>query len=113
MHDWVVRRSSMVSLTLLPMLASAVVAADPPPVEQTTIDAQAPDALSLSPPGMTDPILAPPGMTPPFDLCECRQNPGDDRCDPAMVREAAEACDAIDDPWVIRGGFGNYFWTGG
>src|SRR5437763_1362023 len=84
------RRSVNVSLTLLPMLASAAVASadsltdDPPPVESMPTDPV------VSPPGLTPPIsegvpppdpgrelgpqdqiFMPPGMTPTIDEIDC------------------------------------------
>ena len=79
-----VRRSTVVKLTLLPMLATAAVAAadsgppgDAPPTEAAqTAPASAIDSLppdfdtTLSPPGMTEPMLSPPGLTPPLDCAD-------------------------------------------
>jgi hypothetical protein len=100
------RRSLVVKLTILPMLASAAVAAQPP----TEIAASAGDAVSP-----VEPMLAPPGMTPTLD--ECAQRPQDPRC----VDELAIG--PLDDQaitywgggrlWIFRGGFGHYFWTAG
>jgi len=104
MHARSVRRSLVVRLTLLPMLATAAVAAadDAPPA---TVPASAIDQLSpafdttLSPPGMTEPVLSPPGLTPPL---ACANEPDWDAHPECNVRGG-----------VIYGGFGHYFWIGG
>ena len=108
------RRSLTVKLTLLPMLASAVVAAQP----------AAEDEPPLQPPGATEPMLSPPGLTP--TIGGCGADPDDPDCPP------------VDDPvtdydsyahgvfvghihrrhhhhhrGVFRGGFGHYFWASG
>lgn len=104
------RRSTVVQLTLLPMLASAAVASaditdDPPPLEPTTPDIEPP----LAPPGMTAAVgveLAPPGMTRSIMELDCDDDPNwrlRPDCDEVVV----------DGYTVIRGGFGGYFWTGG
>lgn len=112
------RRSLVVKLTILPMLASAAVAAQPTTELAASTDEVAPPV---------EPVLAPPGLTPTLD--ECAQSPEDPRC----VRELAlaEPPEPIDgeDPqpvdvpsitywgggrlWIFRGGFGHYFWTAG
>ena len=97
------RRSTVVQLTLLPMLAVAAVAAADP-----------------GPPGMTEPVLSPPGMTPTAD--ECQVDPDNVRCDPSYFdADVADCLAEPDDPacavatvgggTVVRGGFGVYFWT--
>ena len=96
------RRSTVVQLTLLPMLAVAAVA-----------------AADTGPPGMTEPVLSPPGMTPTVD--ECQLDPDNLRCDPSYFETDVADCIADpDDPAcqvgvgsVVRGGFGGYFWTAG
>ncbi|MEP6863201.1 MAG: hypothetical protein ABJE66_21430 [Deltaproteobacteria bacterium] len=98
------RRSTVVKLTLLPMLATvAVAAADPGPPPQapaSAIDALPPDfATALSPPGMTEPMLSPPGLTPPRDCADDDDWESRPEC---TVRGG-----------VIYGGFGHYFWIGG
>ncbi len=119
------RRSLAVKLTLLPMLASAAVAAQP----------ATEDAPPLQPPGATEPMLSPPGLTPTID--ECRADPEDPRCPPVDDQPPVD-----DDPpitgdggythgvfvghlrdhyhhhhhhehGVFRGGFGHYFWASG
>ncbi len=109
------RRSTVVKLTLLPMLAAAAVAAADPDLEPP-----------LAPPGMAEPMLAPPGMTPTSD--ECQTDPSNVRCDPMYFDN--DVADCIVDPYdpdydpdclepavaivggnVIRGGFGGYFWV--
>ena len=100
------RRSSIVQLTILPMLATAALAAADP------VD---PYAEELSPPGMTEPSLAPPGMTPTAD--ECDVDPDQLRCDPMYFVEddcEGDDCNAVaivPGGGVIYGGFGNYFWV--
>lgn len=136
-----VRRSMAVKLTLLPMLASAAVAAQP----------ASEDEPPLQPPGATEPMLSPPGLTPTID--ECSADPDDPRCPPidecdvdADDDDAANAddsgCPPVDDEppvvdyggyahgvfvgrihgrhhhhhhhrGVFRGGFGHYFWASG
>jgi len=98
-----VRRSMIVKLTLLPLLASATIAslaiaeqrasADPAPGEGT-------------PPGMTDPALSPPGMTQPIMERECN--------DPDPSRRPA-GCTSGGGHFTgtFRGGFGHYFGAGG
>jgi hypothetical protein len=95
-----------VKLTLLPMLASAVVAAQPTAPEESPQE---------GPPGLTEPSLSPPGLTPTVD--DCRQEPDN----PGCARALAPGADGDDprrlyidgDGWVFRGGFGHYFWTSG
>ena len=96
----------VVKLTLLPMLATAAVAAaDNGPPAPAQAPASAIDTLppafdtALSPPGMTEPMLSPPGLTPPLDCAD------DDDW------EARPECNVRGG--VIRGGFGHYFWIGG
>ena len=82
------RRSSVVKLTLVPLLASSALAYaditdDPPPMEPTTLE--------------------PPGMTPTIQQLDCDHDPNwqlRDDCQP-------------DEPATTYGGFGGYFWTGG
>lgn len=109
------RRSTVVTLTILPVLAAAAVArADNPPPAPPTVPASLlpPDAWSgqesgLQPPGMTEQVLMPPGMTPPID-CEDDDENWDTRpeCQPATGYY-------VFDGRVIRGGFGHYFWVAG
>ena len=121
MHTGEVRRSTVVTLTLLPMLASAAVAraddrptaapANPPtaaPASSPTFPLP-PDAEpdQLMPPGMMQQVLMPPGMTPPAD---CENDPD------WTSRPECQPQDAFyysEDGGVIRGGFGSYFWVGG
>jgi hypothetical protein len=126
-----VRRSMAVKLTLLPMLASAAVAAQP----------ATEDEPPLQPPGATAPMLSPPGLTPTID--ECSADPDDPRC-PTIDECSADPddprCPEVDDELpvtgyggyahgvfvghvrhrhhhhhrgVFRGGFGHYFWAPG
>jgi hypothetical protein len=113
-----VRRSLAVKLTLLPMLASAAVAAQP----------ASNDEPPPQPPGETEPMLSPPGLTPTID--ECQIDPGDPPCPP----EDDPLPEVDDDGYVhsvfgghirgrhhhhhhhrgvFRGGFGHYFWASG
>ena len=89
------RRSTSVTLTLVPILAAvAVASADPPPQE-----------LILEPPGLVGPLLAPPGMVPTILELRCEDDP--------EWRMRID-CNEVDvDGTVIRGGFGQYFWTAG
>jgi hypothetical protein len=83
-----------VKLTLLPMLASAAVAAQPATPDQ-------------APPG-AEAMLSPPGLTP--TIHECLEGP----CNPRCVPTAAE-CEPPNSGggWIFRGGFGHYFWSVG
>lgn len=90
------------------MLATAAVAAadDAPPatapasVPESAIDTLSPEFdTSLSPPGMTEPVLSPPGLTAPL---ACADEPDWDAHPECNVRGG-----------VIYGGFGRYFWIGG
>lgn len=92
------RRSAVVQLTLLPLVASAAIASAEP-----------------GPPGETEPVLSPPGLTPTED--DCVADPTLPFCDLEYF-----ACDADDpdcepavaivpDGGIIRGGFGGYFWV--
>jgi hypothetical protein len=85
------RRSSVVQLTLLPILATAAVAVaqpsitdNPPPMQETEV------------------ILSPPGMTPTIQQLPCDRDPN---------WELRPDCN--DGGGVVRGGFGSYFWSGG
>jgi hypothetical protein len=93
LHAKDVRRSTAVKLTLLPMLATAAVAAADPP--------RGPEP-PLSPPGIMQPVLAPPGMTPTAGELDCEDDPNWEL-----------RVDCMHDVAVVRGGFGAYFWTGG
>jgi hypothetical protein len=122
LHADQVRRSSAVTLTLLPMLASAAVAAQP-------AASVVPGDPARCPPRAAEPLLTPPGLTPTID--ECRQDPCDARCAPDPAVGAPDPQDEVqvdevevDDPrpiyldgggsgWVFRGGFGHYFWPAG
>jgi hypothetical protein len=110
------RRSLVVRLTLLPMLAAAaVVYADPPaqaPLVDPLFDSQPPMDTSLSPPGgpvtvtgaVDEQVFTPPGMTPPLD---CADDPDADDRD-----ECYETGVTISGG-IVRGGFGHYFWISG
>jgi len=88
-----------VKLTLLPMLASAAVAAQPAVSDE-------------SPPATNEPTFSPPGLTPTVD--ECQQEPNNPRCVPVLEPDDNPRRLYIDDDgWVFRGGFGHYFWTSG
>jgi len=105
------RRSTVVQLTLLPMLATAAVAAaqpapdDPPSQAPGSTDPQ-PDATTSASEAPTaaggDVILEPPGMTPTIIELDCADDPN--------WRLRADCVD-VDDVVVVRGGFGGYFWT--
>ncbi len=124
------RRSSVVQLTLLPVLATAAVASagDPPTAAPsdppTAAPSDPPTAGPSDPPtagmpdssydsvwyGAEDPIeapIAPPGMTPSIIELTCDEDPN--------WRLRAD-CDWGDgyyyDGGVIRGGFGHYFYGG-
>lgn len=106
------RRSTVVTLTLLPVLASAAVArADTPPPAPPFVPSSLlpPDPApmfdqSFAPPGMAEQVLMPPGMTPPVDCDDDDDRP---ECQPMYGYYYAE------DGGVIRGGFGRYFWVSG
>jgi len=109
------RRSIAVKLTLLPVLASAAVAAADPPGADPAPDA--PLDPRLSPPGMTEPSdpgapppqieLAPPGLTPAIMDLDCYDDPN------WRLRPDCDLYDGGHPGGVIRGGFGGYFWSGG
>jgi hypothetical protein len=113
MHLYCMRRSSVVQLTLLPMLATAAVAtadvptaapSDPPTAAATTVPTSAP------PPPPPEPVLAPPGMTPTLQELTCEEDPN--------WRLRPDCPDDDDIYWydsggVIRGGFGTYFYGSG
>lgn len=125
------RRSRIVQLTILPMLAAAASLAyaqpappvygpplPPPPANPDAqgLDAPSADDGALAPPGVVEPELAPPGMVPTYD--ECHDDPSDVRCDPEYYID--DECDGtLDDcgysttyieGGIVRGGFGHYFW---
>jgi hypothetical protein len=81
------RRSSVVRLTLLPLLASAAVAAAQPGPDQPVPD------------------LSPPGMTPTIDDLDCDHDPNWQLRDDCAVDDDGQ-------PIVVRSGFGAYFWSG-
>ena len=88
------RRSTTVTLTLVPILAAAAVAAADPPAQPI-----------LEPPGLVGPLLAPPGSVPTILELRCEDDP--------EWRMRID-CNEVDvDGTVIRGGFGHYFWTAG
>jgi len=102
------RRSSVVQLTLLPMLATAAIAAadvptaapsDPPTAAPTTVPTFAPPPV--------EPVLAPPGMTPTIDELSCEEDPNW-RLRPDCPDD--EDYYYYDNGGVIRGGFGTYFY---
>jgi hypothetical protein len=109
------RRSSVVRLTLLPVLASAAVASaqsapsDPPPSDAPPGDAPPADAppadAELAPPSASAPELQPPGMTPTIYELDCDHDPN--------WQLRPDCLGGEDDGVVIvRGGFGSYFWSG-
>jgi hypothetical protein len=88
----------MVSLTMLPLLATAAVAAAEPPGMTAPID-QADEG---------EPELSPPGMTPYIHELECEEDPNwrlRNDCAPKQI--------SYQGGHVIRGGFGNYFHLSG
>lgn len=95
------RRSINVSLTLLPILATAAVASAEPP---TSPPEASPPGLTnpgnvFSPPSLAAPLpeLLPPSLTPDISELECREDPNSDlRTDCGVTT-------------VVRGGFGHYF----
>ena len=102
------RRSALVTLTLVPALAaSAVARADAPTIPEAALPADAPVVdQTFAPPGMSEQVLMPPGMTPPID------------CDGDMEADSRPECQAQTGfyRWngvIVRGGFGQYFWTNG
>lgn len=89
------RRSSMVSLTMLPLLATAAVAAAEPPGMTAPIDEGEPE-------------LSPPGLTPDIHELDCEEDPNwrlRNDCAPQQISYQGGT--------VIRGGFGNYFHLSG
>jgi hypothetical protein len=101
------RRSPVVQLTLLPMLATAAVAsiaaADPPSIYDGP-----PPMEAAGPPGQTGPALTPPGMTPAIIALSCNEDPNW-RLRPDCEEDAGYYYQGH----VIRGGFGGYFHGGG
>ena len=96
------RRSTMVKLTLLPLLATAAIASLAV-AEKTAVA----DPDNTAPPGMTDPALSPPGMTQPIMERECT--------DPDPARRPAGCTTGgghFSGSGTFRGGFGHYFGTG-
>ncbi len=90
------RRSSVIRLSLLPLLASATI------VNAQGAPGSEPDPAQ-GPPGMMEPReLSPPGLTAPAQPCP----EGESRPDCTQTRY-------IGSYWTVRGGFGGYFWTGG
>ena len=104
-----------IKLTLLPMLASAAVAAQP----------ASEDEPPLQPPGATAPLLSPPGLTPaidesPADLDDPSCPPVDD--EPPITDDGIHAYGVFGGHirrhhhhrhGVFRGGFGHYFSAAG
>ncbi|MGE5181915.1 MAG: hypothetical protein ACM31C_07625 [Acidobacteriota bacterium] len=114
------RRSSVVRLTLLPMLATAAVAsiaaADPPSIVDDPPPMQPLSATATSAPGQVapqqvvyEPTLSPPGMTPTIYERTCDEDPS------WMYRSDCvdEDDGTYEEGGVIRGGFGSYFYGGG
>lgn len=114
MHPYCMRRSTVVQLTLLPMLATAAVAtadvptaapSDPPTAAASEPPTAAPSTVPTAGPIM--PVLAPPGMTPTIQELSCEEDPN--------WRLRPDCPDDDDIYWydsggVIRGGFGTYFY---
>ncbi|HEY1547093.1 MAG TPA: hypothetical protein VGG28_04710 [Kofleriaceae bacterium] len=104
------RRSVLVTLTLVPALAaSAVARADAPTVPEAALpfDPQ-PTTVNqtFAPPGMSEQVLMPPGMTPPIDCDEDNDADLRPECQP---QEGFYRWNGV----IVRGGFGHYFWVGG
>ena len=101
------RRSSVVRLTLLPVLASAsvatIAAADPPSATPPMVEGGPPGAV---PPyyALPDGPLEAPGMTPPIQALDCENDPN--------WRLRPDCTDEVYwyDGGVVRGGFGGYFY---
>lgn len=91
------RRSSMVSLTVLPLLATAAVAAAEPPGMTPPIDED----------DEGEPDLSPPGMTPNIYELTCEQDPN------WRLRTDCAQQISYQGGTIIRGGFGNYFHLSG
>ena len=105
--------STVVTLTLLPVLASAAIARADTPVASPTVPSSAlpPDQAPtfdqrFMPPSMTEQVLMPPGMTPPVD-CDDPELETRPECQPSYGYYYTES------GGVIRGGFGHYFWVSG
>ena len=117
MHRGCMRKSTAVTLTLVPLLAASALAyAQAPGATDPTTDV--PPAMTSSwldgAPGAMEPVLSPPGMTPSIDELDCIDDPN------AQFRDDCSDPDADTDGhvWVegggiVRGGYGHYFWTGG
>jgi hypothetical protein len=84
------RRSTVVRLTLLPLLATAAVASAQPGPDEP-----------LSPSGDS-----PPGLTPTIDQLDCEHDPNWQLREDCAVDDGGNAI-------IVRNGFGAYFWTGG
>jgi hypothetical protein len=89
------RRSSVVRLTLLPILATAAVAAAQPGPQ---------DPEPVADP-VAEPMLAPPSMTPTIQQLDCDQDPNWELRDDCVQTDHGVV--------IVRGGFGGYFWSGG
>jgi hypothetical protein len=107
------RRSSVVRLTLLPILATAAVAS-----AQSAPDPSSPSGppvfVSASPddgpPGAAQPELEPPGMTPTIYELDCDHDPNWQlRDDCSGEEDGGGGGGAV----IVRGGFGQYFWASG
>jgi hypothetical protein len=101
------RRSSVVQLTLLPMLATAAIATADVPV---AVDPGAAPDVTAATPSETPPVLMPPGMTPTIQEIACEDDPN------WRLRPDCQEDDDIfiyDSGGSIRGGFGTYFYGGG
>jgi hypothetical protein len=100
------RRSTVVQLTLLPMLATAAVAAaqpgpdDPLPQDPDAATSTSAPVEPTDAPG--DIVIEPPGMTPSIIELDCQDDPN--------WRLRADCID-VDDVVIVRGGFGGYFWS--
>jgi hypothetical protein len=104
------RRSVLVTLTLVPALAaSAVARADAPTIPEAMLPADGQPTTvdqTFAPPGMAEQVLMPPGMTPPID---CDGDMESDRRPECQPQEGFYRWNGV----IVRGGFGHYFWTGG
>ena len=110
------RKSAVVKLTLVPLLAASALAyAQAPGMTDPTGTDQPQfipfDAFDGAAPGAT-PTLSPPGLTPTIDDLACTDDPNAelrDDCTETVIDGETMWVDAD----VIRGGYGGYFWTGG
>ncbi|MBV8758604.1 MAG: hypothetical protein JO257_15060 [Deltaproteobacteria bacterium] len=109
------RKSAVVKLTLVPLLAASALAHAQAPGQTDPLTDSPPPMTSAwldGAPGAMDPVLSPPGMTPSIEDVDCMDDPN------AQFRNDCVDTD-IDgehiwvEQGVVRGGYGGYFWTGG